>query len=226
MPPAAVAMIVWTAIAAGLLIKGPMILMFAGFAAVALVAADRSARWVRRLKPAIGVPFALALVMPWLVAILIRSGGGFLTDALGEDMFAKVTAAQETHGMPPGFYFVVFWETFFPGAMLAGLAAPAVWRARAEPGCKVLLAWVVPAWIALELVPTKLPHYVLPLYPALAILIAGVVGPRYNLVVHPDDGGRAAFDRVANRRRPAAWPVDMVLRGSGGDLLAVRLAAL
>ena len=27
-------------------------------------------------------------------------------------------------------------------------------------------AWVVPAWIAFELVPTKLPHYVLPLYPA------------------------------------------------------------
>jgi 4-amino-4-deoxy-L-arabinose transferase-like glycosyltransferase len=175
MPPTAVAAIFWTAIAAGILIKGPMILMFAGFAAVALIAADRSARWVWRLKPAIGVPFALALVMPWLIAILIRSGGSFLTDALGEDMFAKVTGAQETHGMPPGFYFVVFWETFFPGAMLAGLAVPAVWRARAEPGCKVLLAWVVPAWIVLELVPTKLPHYVLPLYPALAILIAGVV---------------------------------------------------
>jgi 4-amino-4-deoxy-L-arabinose transferase-like glycosyltransferase len=59
--------------------------------------------------------------------------------------------------------------------MLAALAAPAVWRARMEPGCKVLLAWIVPSWIAFELVPTKLPHYVLPLYPALAILIAGVV---------------------------------------------------
>jgi 4-amino-4-deoxy-L-arabinose transferase-like glycosyltransferase len=33
----------------------------------------------------------------------------------------------------------------------------------------------VPSWIAFELVPTKLPHYVLPLYPALAILIAGVI---------------------------------------------------
>jgi 4-amino-4-deoxy-L-arabinose transferase-like glycosyltransferase len=175
MPPSAVAAIFWTAIAAGILIKGPMILMFVGFAAIALVAADRSAHWLWRLKPAIGVPFAIALVMPWLVAILIRSGGSFLTDALGEDMFAKVTGAQEAHGMPPGFYFVVFWETFFPGAMLAGLAVPAVWRARTEPGCKVLLAWVVPAWIVLELVPTKLPHYVLPLYPALAILIAGVV---------------------------------------------------
>lgn len=174
-PPMINAAIFWSAIAVGILIKGPMILMFAGFAAVLLVAADRSARWLWRLKPGIGVPLALALVMPWFVAILVRSGGSFFSDALWQDMFAKVAGGQETHGMPPGFYFVAFWETFFPGAMLAGLAAPAVWRARTEPGCKILLAWIVPSWIAFELVPTKLPHYVLPLYPALAILIAGVV---------------------------------------------------
>jgi len=173
--PAANAAIFWGAIAVGVLIKGPMILMFVGFAALALTAADRSAQWLWRLKPAIGVPLALALVMPWLVAILIRSGGTFFTEAIGEDMLAKVTGGQETHGMPPGYYYLLFWGTFFPGAMLAGLAAPAVWRARTEPGCKFLLAWVLPSWIAFELVPTKLPHYVLPLYPALAILVAGVV---------------------------------------------------
>jgi 4-amino-4-deoxy-L-arabinose transferase-like glycosyltransferase len=174
-PVLLIAAIFWSAIAAGILVKGPMILMFVGFAAIALVAADRSAHWLWRLKPIIGVPWALALVMPWFVAILIRSDGSFFADALGQDMLAKVTGGQETHGLPPGFYYAAFWETFFPGAMLAALAAPAVWRARTEPGCKVLLAWIVPSWIAFELVPTKLPHYVLPLYPALAILIAGVV---------------------------------------------------
>ena len=175
MPPLAIAAIFWSAIAAGILVKGPVILMLVGFAIITLVVADHSAKWLWRLKPAIGAPWALALVMPWFVAILIRSGGSFFIDSLGEDMFAKVTGGQETHGMPPGFYFVAFWETFFPGAMLAGLAAPAVWRARTEPGCKVLLAWMVPSWVAFELMPTKLPHYVLPLYPALAILIAGVI---------------------------------------------------
>ena len=55
------------------------------------------------------------------------------------------------------------------------MAVPSVWAARREKGAKFLLAWIVPAWIVLELVITKLPHYVLPLYPAIAILIAGVV---------------------------------------------------
>ena len=36
----------------------------------------------------------------------------------------------------------------------------------------------MPTWILFELIVTKLPHYVLPLYPAIAILIAGVVDAR------------------------------------------------
>jgi 4-amino-4-deoxy-L-arabinose transferase-like glycosyltransferase len=178
LPPLAIAAIFWGAIAAGILIKGPMILLFVGLAAVALVAVDRSARWMLRLKPLLGVLFAVAIVTPWLAAIWVRTGGAFFTDSLGGDMLSKVTGGQETHGLPPGFYLVTFWLTFLPGALLAGLAAPAVWRTRSEPGCRLLLAWIVPAWIAFELVPTKLPHYLMPLYPAVAILIAGVVDSR------------------------------------------------
>src|SRR5207237_5465816 len=67
---------------------------------------------------------------------------------------------------------------FGPGATLPGLAAPAIWAARREPGAKFLLAWVLPSWLVFEIVVTKLPHYVLALYPALAILIAGIVDGR------------------------------------------------
>jgi 4-amino-4-deoxy-L-arabinose transferase-like glycosyltransferase len=58
------------------------------------------------------------------------------------------------------------------------MAAPAVWRARREPGAQYLLAWLIPSWIVFELVLTKLPHYVLPLYPAIAILTVGAVERR------------------------------------------------
>ena len=90
-------------------------------------------------------------------------------------MLGKVTSGQEAHGAPPGFYFVLFWVTFWPGSVLAGLAAPAVWQSRREPGAQFLLAWLVPSWLVFEAVMTKLPHYVLPLYPAIAILIAGIL---------------------------------------------------
>ena len=173
--PLVTAAVFWTAIAFGILIKGPLILMVAGLAVVALAVTDRSVNWILRLKPTIGAVWVLALVLPWFIAIIVRSGDSFFVEAIGHDMLAKVGSGQEGHGVPPGFYLLLFWVTFFPGAMLAGLAAPAVWRARSEPGARFLLAWLVPSWIVFELVPTKLPHYVLPLYPAIAILIVGVV---------------------------------------------------
>ena len=102
-------------------------------------------------------------------------GDAFFAESVGQDLLSKVFAGQESHGAPPGTYFVLFWLTFWPGATLAALATPAVWTSRREPAVKFLLAWLVPSWVVLELVPTKLPHYVLPLYPAIAILIAGVI---------------------------------------------------
>jgi 4-amino-4-deoxy-L-arabinose transferase-like glycosyltransferase len=167
--------IFWTALAGGILLKGPVILLLVGLAALALVAVDRSAAWLRLLKPLAGIAWMLLLVLPWFVAIILKSGDQFFAESLGHDLFAKLGSGQESHGAPPGTYFVLFWVMFFPGSILAALAAPTAWRSRNEPGPRFLLAWIVPAWIVLEIVPTKLPHYVLPLYPAVAILIAGAI---------------------------------------------------
>ncbi len=41
-----------------------------------------------------------------------------------------------------------------------------------QPAEAFLLAWVVPAWVVFELVGTKLPHYTMPLYPAVALITA------------------------------------------------------
>jgi 4-amino-4-deoxy-L-arabinose transferase-like glycosyltransferase len=167
--------IFWTAIAAGILIKGPLIVMVAGLAVVTLSIMDRSARWLLALRPLPGIAWLLLLALPWFIAIYTRVGSQFLIGSVGNDMLSKVASSQETHGAPPGLYFILFFATFFPASMLAGLAAPAVWAVRREPAARFLLAWLVPSWIVFELVVTKLPHYVLPLYPAIAILIAGAV---------------------------------------------------
>jgi 4-amino-4-deoxy-L-arabinose transferase-like glycosyltransferase len=165
----------WQDLRFGALLKGPLIFMFVGLTVAALWIADRSVRWLARLKPLPGLAWMILLVLPWFLAIVWRSGLSFFSDSLGQDLFAKVGSGQESHGMPPGFYLVLFWVTFFPGSLLAGLAVPAIWRSRTEAGARFLLAWIVPAWLVFEIVATKLPHYVLPLYPAIAIIIAGVL---------------------------------------------------
>jgi 4-amino-4-deoxy-L-arabinose transferase-like glycosyltransferase len=164
--------IFWTALAAGVLIKGLVILMVVGLTTLTLWILDRSWRWVLALRPFSGAAWAALLVLPWLVAISMRIGDAFLLDSVGHDTLGKLVNSQQGHGQPPGFYLVLFFVTFFPASVLIGLAVPAVISRRREPAIRFLLAWLVPSWIVFELAVTKLPHYVLPLYPAVAILFA------------------------------------------------------
>jgi 4-amino-4-deoxy-L-arabinose transferase-like glycosyltransferase len=190
-PPWAWPAMFWTALAGGILLKGPLILMFVGLTVVALAILDRSANWLWRLRPVWGLMWMLVLVLPWFVAIFWRAGDAFFADSIGGDMLSKLSA-QESHGAPPGVYLLLFWFTFWPGAPLAAMAAPAVWRARREPGTQYLLAWLIPSWIVFECVMTKLPHYVLPLFPAIAILTVGALE-------------RGALSRSWLRRGAAWW---------------------
>ena len=165
----------WTAIGIGILVKGPITPMVPAFAVGVLAVRDRSARWLRALRPGLGLAWVLLLVLPWLVMILLRTHGAFLADSVGHDMLGKVGGVQESHGAPPGTYLAAFWVTAWPLAPFAALAARGAWRRRREPAVAFLLAWIVPTWLLFELVPTKLPHYVLPTYPAVALLAALVL---------------------------------------------------
>src|SRR5260370_41816901 len=73
----------WTALALGILIKGPLILMVVGLAAAALVIIDRSARWLLALRPLPGLLWLLLLVLPWFIAIYARVGSQFLIGSGG-----------------------------------------------------------------------------------------------------------------------------------------------
>ncbi len=168
----AAAMMFWVALAIGMLIKGPLILLVVVSTTLALWAWDRSLAWFKALRPKLGIWLFLALILPWFVAIAIVSGGEFFVTAIGQSMLGKVAAGQQGHGFPPGYYLLLFWVTFAPAALFAIVAAPWVWNNRNEPAVKFCLAWIIPTWVIFELIVTKLPHYVLPTYPAIAGLIA------------------------------------------------------
>ncbi|MPZ37510.1 MAG: glycosyltransferase family 39 protein [Rhizobiales bacterium] len=168
----ATAMMFWVALAAGMLVKGPLILLVVGSTTLALLAWDRSLAWFKALRPKLGIWLFLALILPWFVAIAIVSGGEFFITAIGHSMLGKVAAGQQGHGFPPGYYLLLFWLTFAPAALFTIVAAPWVWKNRNEPAVRFCLAWIIPTWIIFELIVTKLPHYVLPTYPAIAGLIA------------------------------------------------------
>jgi 4-amino-4-deoxy-L-arabinose transferase-like glycosyltransferase len=173
----------WLGMALGILVKGPMVPLFVALPALGLSIRARSGRWLLSLRPLPGLALTLLLVAPWFAAIAWKSGGAFYAEAVGHDMLGKVGGAAERHWGPPGAYAFAFFATFWPGAAFAAMSLPFAWRARREPAVAYLVATVLPAWLIFEAVPTKLPHYVLPLMPWLAILIVlalsrGALDPR------------------------------------------------
>lgn len=166
------ALVFWLALAAAFLLKGPVVPAIVVLTlAVLLIVGPRPP--LLQLRPLSGLALTALLVAPWIAAIWTISDGAFFTEALGRDLGAKLVSGQERHWGPPGLYLGLVWLTLWPWAALLPAALPWIWRQRHARWAVLLAAWVVPFWILIEVVPTKLPHYVLPVYPALVIALAG-----------------------------------------------------
>ena len=174
--------IFWIAQGAAILIKGPIAPLLSALTIVTLVALERDWRWLSKLKAARGLALAALIVLPWLVLITWKSHGAFLQQAVGKDMLGKVASGEESHGLPPGFYMLTYSLFMWPFGLIAvGAGLQALNRLRDDPRLRFCIAWYIPFWLVFELIPTKLPHYVLPAYPGLALLIGWL------LTLQPED---------------------------------------
>lgn len=172
-----VALAFWVAIGASILVKGPVIPAISILTILALGLTDRQWAWLVGLRPFTGLIVAAAIAAPWFVAVSQATGGAFVGEAVKGDLLPKLLGAQESHGGLPGTYLALAAVLLWPGSLLLWPSLAAAWKVRARPEIRFCLAWIIPAWVMFEAVPTKLPHYVLPTFPALALLMAvAVVG--------------------------------------------------
>lgn len=162
----------WIALGAGILVKGPVVPAVAVVTVVTLMIWDRDWSWLSLVKPQWGLPLTIAMVAPWAIAISLASHGEFYQQSLGQDFASKLAGGQETHGAWPGYYLALVTLSFWPAVLFLAPALGAAIRRHTDPAMRFLLAWAGASWLMFELVPTKLPHYVLPVYPALAMIAA------------------------------------------------------
>ncbi|HET7412440.1 MAG TPA: glycosyltransferase family 39 protein [Pararhizobium sp.] len=170
----------WFATGVGIMIKGPMTPLVSLLTVLSLSLFYRQWAWLKRLKPAAGIAIVVVLAAPWLILITLKSGGAFWSQSVGKDLMGKVAGAAESHGAPPGFYALIFVLFMWPFGLMAlrgGLSI--VTRFRADPRLAFLVAWYVPYWIVVEALPTKLPQYILPAYPAIVLALAWALQSGY-----------------------------------------------
>ncbi|WP_298745984.1 glycosyltransferase family 39 protein [uncultured Brevundimonas sp.] len=187
----------WLGVGLSILVKGPIGLVVVAPAILLLSLWDRDVKWLARLGWGWGLPLVALMVGPWAIAITIATDGGFWREAIIGDLAPKIAGGHESHGAPPGYYLLGALVMFFPATLMLPAALSTAWRRRSEPAVRFLVCWLVPAWLIFELTPTKLAHYTLPTYGALALLAAAAltrpIGPvsRYAGAVLSVIGGLA-----------------------------------
>ncbi len=137
----------------------------------------RFARTGWAMRPLTLVAVVLAIALPWYVLVGVRTDGVWLREFFGTENFSRFRRAMEDHRGPIVYYVPAIlvglfpWSIFLPAAAwfaVRGCFANAVRR----PAYAFVVCWAG-VWVAVfSLAGTKLPSYVLPAYPALALLCA------------------------------------------------------
>lgn len=162
-------LIVYGSASLAALCKGPVGLLLP-LAILGVVAwRDGGFAGLRRLRPLFGAAVVSILTLPWYIATSRATKGGFLRDFIGRENIGRFLSPMEGHRGPFWIYLPVLLVAFLPWSVFLPGAA----RVRHAPQTK----WILGAWILVPLVffsvaATKLPHYVLPVFPALAILLS------------------------------------------------------
>lgn len=171
----------WGLLAAGFLAKGPIAWIpigMAGWTAGRLEPGKRPGplQWI------LGAVLMLALVGIWGIPALIRTHGQFAVVGLGRHVVMRSISPLQGHGAKTGlsyfftapYYFLTVWPSFFPWSFWLPPAVAGLWRRRKEwaPHESYLVVGVVLVFGLFTLSWTKLPHYTLPAFPFLALLLA------------------------------------------------------
>jgi 4-amino-4-deoxy-L-arabinose transferase-like glycosyltransferase len=169
------AYIAWVCAGAGILLKGPVGLLAPVIWTLwAWLCGGREA--VRRTRPLTGIAIAAAIALPWYAVMLAVHGRAFLDVALGYEIVARYLS-PEFPGRERGFFY--FWGVWLgDGAPWSLFLLPAFWwayayrdRLLAEEIRVMQLAavWFLTVLLVFSLSQYKLPHYILPAYPAMAL---------------------------------------------------------
>jgi 4-amino-4-deoxy-L-arabinose transferase-like glycosyltransferase len=182
-------LVFYFSLALGFLAKGPIAWTPLLTVGVIIIYA-RDWHLARRFKFVRGILLTLTVIAVWGVPALIQTHGEFFTVGIGRHVIGRSLATMEGHGanslgmylllLP--FYFATVFVSFFPWSIKLPWLVGSLWRRRKDgvdaPGYSgnfidvYLLTGTAIVFIIFTLVKTKLPHYTLPAFPLLALLLA------------------------------------------------------
>ncbi|MGH7358927.1 MAG: ArnT family glycosyltransferase, partial [Candidatus Rokuibacteriota bacterium] len=170
----------WIAAGLAVLTKGPvgLLIPLGGILAYLALAGSLRQAW-REAWPLRGLALFLLVAAPWYLTMFWLHGWDYAARARGETL-GRVLRPVTGPGGTALFYLPVLlvgffpWSAFLPDAVRAALRQARARARQNRAGAVTVFAavWLIAGLLLFSLAQTRLPHYVVPLFPAAALLVA------------------------------------------------------
>src|ERR1043166_5728931 len=155
------------------LAKGPLGVVLPCFAFLWFLWLRGDLAFVKKSHPFIFIITCAAVAGSWYVLALLQAGRGFL-DVVVKENFSMAMGAEAGHPHPFFSYMPFFFQNAAPWSLFSIPIGAWLYRSRREPGQEELLyfvVWFSTVFVFFSAFTQKRPVYILPLYPAFAILL-------------------------------------------------------
>ena len=166
--------ILYGALGAATLTKGLVGLVVPGIIVFFYLLLTNSWRSLGKIRLFPGVVLFLVIVMPWYISAE-RHNPGYLRYYFLEEHFGRFSTDKFDRSSPWYFYLYVVPLGLLPWTLLLPAAVKYHWRRRLDDRTLWLILWAILPILFFSMSNSKLPHYILPSFPPLAILLGAAV---------------------------------------------------
>lgn len=164
-------LLLYGALGAATLIKGLIGILLPGMVIFCYLLLSKQWSILRRIYLFPGILLFLAIVLPWYLQVNARNDG-YLRYFFWDEHFGRYATANFDRSQPWYYFFLVLLAGFFPWTLLLPFVLVYYRRKTFDDQTLFLILWAVLPFLFFSFSKSKLPHYILPIFPALAILTA------------------------------------------------------
>jgi 4-amino-4-deoxy-L-arabinose transferase-like glycosyltransferase len=162
-------LMMYAALAFGTLVKGPIASVLPSMVIFFYLFLTRKWFLLRRLNILLGILVYFTIVTPWYGWAEARNPG-YLRYFLWEEHFLRYVTPHFGRSKGWYYYFLVIGVGFLPWSFFIPIVVRKLWKRTFDEASLFLALWIILPFAFFSASNSKLPHYILPIYPALAIL--------------------------------------------------------
>lgn len=154
-----------------ILVKGLLGVALPAAAIFLFLLSKKELNKLKEMHPLAGLFIILAIGFPWYIAEYILHGKVFLDFAIGFLFLSRFGNIVAGHTGPWYYYFIALILGFAPWSPFLPYAFIRTWQTKKIDPALISLCFILPAFVVFSIAKTKIPNYILPLYPFLAIMV-------------------------------------------------------